>query len=140
MRLEIIPMIVTPILLSSLITALPVAVEGESESSRICIPEGTKIYSPADAGVKGPKLQIETAPVERLPKVRSRVVFEVLVNSTGRICDIQILKAPDRETALRVGHYVGDYFRFTPASLKGRPVAARLKLVLDEHGTVSVER
>ena len=98
------------------------------------------IYSPGDARVKSPKLLIEPAPLERPPKVRSRVVFEVLVNSRGRICDVHIIKAQDRQTALRVGHYVGDNFHFTPARLKGKPVAARLKLVLDERGTVSVER
>jgi hypothetical protein len=143
MRLESTPIIATPLLSWLLFTAflaLPIPVESQFDSSRSCIAEGTTIYSPGDARVKGPKFQSELAWVERPPKVSSRVVFEVLVNSAGRICDVHIIKAPDRETALRVGHYVGDHLRFTPASLKGKPVAARLKLVLDEHGTVRVER
>lgn len=116
------------------------SVVSQSANSRSCIAEGTTIYSPLDAGVKGPKFQGELSPVEPPPKVRSGVLFEVLVNSGGRICDIQIIRAPDRETAFRVGRYVGENFHFTPARLRGKPVAARIKLLLDEHGKVSAEK
>lgn len=142
MWLQTTPMTVTPLLSCFLFAAFmvfPIPIKSD-DSFRSCIAEGTTIYAPGDGRVNGPKFQSELVFVEPPPKVSSRVVFEVLVNSTGRICDIHIIKAPDRETAFRVGHYIGDHFRFTPASLKGKPVAARLKLALDEHGRVSTEK
>lgn len=135
-------MITTPLLSWLFFAAFlkPIPVESQSDGSRACIPAGTTIYSAADAGVKGPKLQSEVAFGERPPKVSFPVVFEVLINSAGRICDVHIINAPDREAAFRVGRYVGDHFRFTPASLKGKPIAARLTLVLDQRGRVTLPK
>jgi hypothetical protein len=61
-------------------------------------------------------------------------VFEIIINSAGRICEIHVVKAPDRETARQLAEHVADYFRFSPATLEGKPVAARLRLVFDEKG------
>lgn len=123
---------------AAVLLALPIPVESH-DSSRSCIAEDTKIYSGGEPGIKGAKL-LEPVPLERPPRIKSRVVFEVLVNSAGRICDVHIITAPDRDTAFRVGRYVGENLHFTPARFEGKPVAARLKLVLDEHGRVSTEK
>ncbi len=109
---------------------------GQTDSSHVCLARGATIYSPAEDHIKTPKLQIVQGS-EKPIKSTSPVVFDAVINSTGRICDIHVVKAPDRETARQLGHYVGDYFRFSPATLEGKPVAARLRLVFDEKGKLA---
>src|ERR1700731_904779 len=79
------------------VSTLPAA--GQIDSSQSCLAHGATVYSPGDDHVKAPKFQVLHGPREEPVRVTSRVVFDIIINSAGRICEIHVVKAPDRETA-----------------------------------------
>jgi hypothetical protein len=107
---------------------------GQVEKPSPCLDEGETIYSPGKAGVKDPKLQMERQSPDAPITVRYPIVLELIINSAGKICDIHVLKATDPETAKRLIEHVTDNFRFTPATRKGKPVAARFTVVFNPPG------
>jgi len=115
------------------------AVRSESDRSAICLAEGEHIYSSTDNEVKMPKLHIEESK-RREVSPKSPVEFEIILNPAGRLCEIHVLKAPDRDTAKQLAYRVGDYFRFSPATRKGKPVAIRFRIVFESDGHLSVEK
>ena len=111
---------------------------GQRHSSPVCVPQGAAIYSPGEDHVKAPKLRIVRLAVEQPLTFKRSVMSDVLVNSEGRICDIHIINAPDRETALQVGTYIGEHFRFSPATRDGKSVAVLVRVVVDNAGEVTL--
>jgi hypothetical protein len=114
-----------------------VLAQGRTHNSAVCVSQGEAIYTVGEDHVKPPKLHIEQSERVRLPKITSNVICEVLINSEGRICDIRIIKAPDRQTARQVGMYIGENFRFTAATREGKSVAAKVPIVFDSSGKFS---
>ena len=121
---------------ASVVAAVTLPTVSQTDDPHVCLAQGATIYSPAEDHIKTPKFQIVQG-LEKPMKVSSPAVFDVLINPRGRICDIHVIKAPDRETARQLGHYIGDYFRFNPATREGKPVAARVRVVFDTQGKVS---
>ena len=119
------------------IAVLTIATVGQTGGSQECVAQGALIYSPGQDHVKAPRLEVMHPLSGKPANPASRVVFDVVINSAGRICEIHVVNAPDHETARRFGHYVGDNFRFSPAMRQGKPVAARFRIVFDAAGKVS---
>lgn len=105
-----------------------------SHKSPACISQGAEIYAVGEDHVKPPKIHNVHVEGVELPTTTSNVIGEVLINPEGQICNIQIIKAPDRQTALQVGRYIGENFRFTPATREGKSVAATVRIVFDRSG------
>ena len=115
------------------------SVIGQADSSKLCLAANEPIYTPGEDHVQAPRLRIERGPLEKPLKSSSRAVFEVVINSAGTICEIRALKAPDRETAQQLAEVISDNFRFRPATRRGKPVAARFKVIFNVQGKVETE-
>jgi hypothetical protein len=87
------------------------------------------IYIPGTDGVKPPKLHVEHTPVDKPVKFDFPLVLDLTISARGKFCEIHVLQAPDQESAKQIADYVSENFRFSPATRKGKPVAARFKLV-----------
>jgi hypothetical protein len=108
--------------------------QAQNHNSAECVSQGAAIYTVGEDHVKPPKIHIVHSERERLPATTSSVICEVLINSEGRICDIRIIKAPDRQTARQVGMYIGENLRFSAATREGKSVAAKVPIVFDSSG------
>lgn len=114
--------------------------QAQTHNSSACVAQGAAIYTVGEDHVKPPKVHnLHVVGVE-LPTITSNVICEVLINSVGRICDVRIIKAPDRQTAFQVGKYIGENFRFTPATREGKSVAARVPIVFDTSGKFTMSQ
>lgn len=114
--------------------------QAQTHNSSVCLAQGAAIYTVGEDHVKPPKIHnLHVVGVE-LPTITSNVICEVLINSEGRICNVRIIKAPDRQTAFQVGNYIGENFRFTPATREGKSVAARVPIVLDTSGKFTMSQ
>ncbi len=111
----------------------------QSDGAKPCLAQDEIIYMPGQEHVKAPKLRIERGSLEQPLRSSSRAVFEVVINSVGTICEVRALKAPDRETAQKLAEHIADSFRFSPAIRKGKPVAARFRVIFHVQGTVETE-
>lgn len=117
--------------------ALPMT--GQTDKPESCIAQGELIYTPGEDNVKPPKLRVERAQMDHPSKVNSSVILEILLNPMGKICEVQALKAPDRDSARQFAENVADNFRFTPATRKGVPVAVRFKVVFNAQGGIETK-
>jgi hypothetical protein len=109
--------------------ALPFASFGQTNKAESCPIQGEQIYIPGADSVKPPRLQVERTPLDKPIKMKSRLVLQLTVSAMGKICEIQVLETTDEESAKQVASYVADNFRFRPATRRGKPVAARFKVV-----------
>ncbi|MGO9649452.1 MAG: energy transducer TonB [Terriglobales bacterium] len=92
------------------------------QSARPCVAKDEVVHKAGESGVKPPRLDIY--PAEQMPEnVRGQFVFGVLVNSEGRVCDVQVLKASDKTAGARAAKHIADHWKFKPASLDGKGVA-----------------
>jgi hypothetical protein len=114
--------------------------QAQTHNSAECVSQGETIYTVGEDHVKPPNVQVVNSVGHPLPKITSSVLCEVLINSKGRICDIRIVKAPDRQTARQVGVYIGETFRFTPATRAGKSVAAKVPIVFDSSGKFTLSQ
>jgi len=108
--------------------------QAQTRDLAVCVSQGETIYTVGGDHVEPPKIHNLHVEGVELPKTTSNVICEVLINSKGRICDIRIIKAPDRQTAFQVGRYIGENFRFAPVTHEGKSVAAKVRIVFDSSG------
>ena len=96
-----------------------------------CIAKDETIYRPGEDHVKPPQIRQERKGPDNKGEIRpnSRVSLELIVNSSGDICEVRALNAPSREEARVVAEYVADNFRFKPATRNGKPVAVRFQVL-----------
>jgi TonB family protein len=97
---------------------------------RPCVGKDEVVHKASENGLKPPKLNIY--PAEQMPEnVKGSFVFGVLVNSEGRVCDVQVLKASDKTAGARAAKHIADHWKFKPASLDGKGVAVDIVVNFD---------
>jgi hypothetical protein len=103
-------------------------------SSQPCLAGDEAIYAPGRDGVEPPKLRGERAKPDNPIKLSSPVILELTLNSLGRICEIHVVRAGqrDQESARHLVQYVSDNFRFSPATRKKQPVAVRFEVTFGD--------
>jgi hypothetical protein len=111
----------------------------QTDKSQPCLASDEVIYTPGEDHVKAPTLRMERRALDPPLNPSFHAVLEVVINSAGTICEVRALKAPDRDTAQKLAEDVADNFRFSPASRRGKPVAARFKIIFNLKGQVSTQ-
>jgi hypothetical protein len=109
------------------------AQEGQQSPEPSCIAKDEPIYTPGEDHVKFPEVQMASHHPDNPNAIKpgTRASFDLLINSSGQICTVKALRAPNREEAIELANFVADNFRFKPATRKGKPVAVRFVTIFN---------
>lgn len=111
-------------ILAAVVVALSLfAVAQEPQPSDSCIAADETIYKPGVDGVKPPQLQLDKN--NKGVEIRSSMSLELLVNSEGHVCNVQVISAKDQASAKKVAEYIAEHWSFRHATRQGKPVAVR---------------
>ncbi len=96
--------------------------------------QGGKVYEISDKGVVPPKVLTQTIPSyteeARLGGVEGDVVLRCIIRTTGRVTDCQVVQSPGSGLAEVSIKEIQDNWRFSPATVDGKPVDLRAKIEL----------
>lgn len=113
-----------------LVVAGVVGQTNPQSAARPCVAKDEVVHKAGESKLKPPKLDIY--PAEQMPEnIKGQFAFGVLVNSEGRVCDVQVLKASDKTAGARAAKHIADHWKFKPGSLDGKAVAVDIIVNFD---------
>jgi TonB family protein len=118
------------VVFAALVVAGVIGQTNPQSAARPCVAKDEVVHKAGESKLKPPKLDIY--PAEQMPeKTKGQFAFGVLVNSEGRVCDVQVLKASDKTAGARAAKHIIDHWRFKPGSLDGKAVAVDMIVNFD---------
>ena len=89
-----------------------------------CTSQNETVYHADVDNVKPPAFIKDEYPEE----IKGSARLELLIDSRGRICSIGFLDRTDRELGSKLAEHIVKYWKFSPATRGGKPVAAFFRI------------
>lgn len=108
--------------------------ENAKPADHPCISQDEVVYAQGDVvrkKIKPPKMDVGAQ--EQMPEAwKGGALLEFVVNSEGRVCDVHVVAASDKDAAVRAAKHVAEHWKFKPATLDGKAVAARVEVMFGD--------
>ena len=110
------------------ITASVASEQNPQPDTSACVSQTEHIYEPGVDGVRPP--QPKLIKNSEGPKLRESASFELLVNSQGSVCRVNVIRAKDQNSAARTAEFMLGHWSFSPGYQKREAGSCQIRYEL----------